>query len=185
MKREDIKAIIAKHIDDEEKAKEMLDSIMAENGKDIEKYKSEVSDLKKEIEEYKGTMNDLNSKISQVNDLSDSNDTLQAQLAEWQDRYDKLVEKNRADVQDRKIREAFAEVNCSDVDFAIYKIGRENFVFNERNELIGFNETIEDFKKSHDNFFGNSQKLNDPDKLKDPELGDKKAFEDACKALGW
>lgn len=189
MKRDELKTLLGSHIEDADTLKSVIDSVMSMNGKDIETYKAENEKLSTEINEYKNNVDELTKKLGDSDDVSKVNETLKSELETWKSKFDSLVEQNKAETRERKIKSALEQANCTDVDFALYKIGKDNFIFNNDNELIGFDDTIKEFKENHSNFFTNQKKSGspnpDPDSFKDDELADKKSFEDACKNLGW
>ena len=187
MKRDTLKEKLAM-IEDEQVKKEIIDFIMSEHGKDIEQYKQQVNELTETVGSYENNLADLNARIGEVDTLTEDKTKLSEELRAWQGKYNELINRNKVEAEDRAIVEALKKADCIDTDFAIYKIGRDNFHFNE-GKLIGFDDTISDFKSEHPTFFNTVKKAptqGDPSKDGVAGRDDEFAkFEQRCSELGW
>lgn len=187
MKRNEIKEKLTEFIEDESAVKGLLDYIFCENGKDIESYKSQINDLSAEIETHKSTLDDLNDKLSKSEKLTEENSGLKLDLENWANKYNDLMATRKTEKEDAIIRDKLSKDNCTDIDFAIYKIGRENFVFSSDGDLIGYDDTVKDFKTEHADFFATTKPIIDDPNTEPLNNGVNidLEFEKLCNGLGW
>lgn len=183
MKRNEMTSKLSEHIEDANVVKEIVDYIFSENGNDINKLKEEIKQKDDIITQHNEQIESLNKSIEEFEQGKADTDKLNKDLENWKTKYDDLIATNKRDKEDRQINEALKNANCTDVDFALYKIGRDNFHFDKDGSLIGFDETIKEFKDNHADFFSTSKKvIEEPNKNKPDDDYD---FEKAMSNLGW
>ncbi len=95
MKREFIKELLP------DISKEALDAIMAENGKDIEKYKGEASEAKTSAEQLKSQLTDRDTQLEELKKVDAAG--LQAKITELQTANTDAQKKHEADLKAAKL----------------------------------------------------------------------------------
>lgn len=182
MKRNEMTNKLSEHIEDANTVKEIVDYIFTENGNDINKLKEELKQKDDIINQHNEQIDSLNKSIEDFEKGKADTEKLNKDLETWKTKYDDLIATNKRDKEDRQINVALKKANCTDIDFAVYKIGRDNFHFDKEGSLIGFDETIKSFKDEHSDFFSTSKKVIEEPNNKPDDAYD---FEKAMSSLGW
>ncbi len=159
MKREIIEAQLKELGVAEEKIKNAVDKIMAENGKDVEAEKAKITAKENELTTANNTIKDLQETVKKF-DGKDP-DKLQQDLKDLQTKYDTDVatERKKAETLQKEygLKDALKNIGVLDPDYLIYKVGgTEKFAFNDKGEVVGLEETIMPYKESSPSLFAKS-----------------------------
>lgn len=162
MKREDIEKILKNVGIAEDKIKTTVDSIMAENGKDIEAEKTKTSAEIEKLNKANETIKGLQSGIKKFDGVDVEG--LKKSAKDWEDKYKTDIATEQAKSkkleQTYKLKEALAEVGATDPDYVIFKHGGvEKFTFNDDNRIIGLDDTIKAFKETNPTQFKDVQMM--------------------------
>ncbi len=156
MKREQIEKLLREAGVAEDKLKSTLDTVMDENGKDIEAEKTKITAKDGELIKANETIKGLQDDIKKFDGVDV--DKLKQSAQEWETKYntDIAAEKNKAENLERTytLKEALRGVGVTDPDYIIYKHGGiDKFAFNDEGKLIGLEETIKPYKESSPSLF--------------------------------
>ena len=112
--------------------KELIDTIMAEHGKQLTGLKEQVDDYKKEVESYKTQINDLNGKIEENNKSLENLQTLTNENKDL---------KNQIQMNGSNVKKEFMKFVTSEVSSKV-------------NDDTDFATALESYKKENPQFFG-------------------------------
>lgn len=115
--------------------KELIDTIMAEHGKQLTGLKEQVDDYKKEVESYKTQINDLNGKIEENNKSLENLQTITNENKEL---------KNQIQMNGSNVKKEFMKFVTSEVSSKV-------------NDETDFASALENYKKENPQFFGDTQ----------------------------
>lgn len=155
MKREQIKEILTKAGLAEDKAKETIDSIFAEHGKDIDAEKAKTTAKENELAAANQQIKDLNATIDSFGGQPPTE--LKTQLGNLQKKYDEDIaaeQKKYSDlVKSQSLKEALTGAGVTDPDYIIYKHGGvEKFAFAD-GKPVGIDETLKPYRESSPSLF--------------------------------
>lgn len=155
MKREQIKEILTKAGLAEDKAKEAIDSIFAEHGKDIDAEKAKATAKENELAAANQQIKDLNATIDSFGGQTPTE--LKTQLGNLQKKYDEDIaaeQKKYSDlVKTQSLKEALTGAGVTDPDYIIYKHGGvEKFAFAD-GKPVGIDETLKPYRESSPSLF--------------------------------
>lgn len=155
MKREQIKEILTKAGLAEDKAKETIDSIFAEHGKDIDAEKAKTTAKENELAAANQQIKDLNATIDSFGGQTPTE--LKTQLGNLQKKYDEDIaaeQKKYSDlVKTQSLKEALTGAGVTDPDYIIYKHGGvEKFAFAD-GKPVGIDETLKPYRESSPSLF--------------------------------
>ncbi len=141
--------------------KEVIDKIMAENGKDIESEKAKATSKESELNTANQTIKDLQDTIKKY----DGKDPvkLQNDLQELQTKYDSDVATERKKAENLQkeyaLKDGLKAAGVIDPDYLIYKHGGiEKFAFTTDGKPAGIEEVTKLYKESNPNIFEVQQK---------------------------
>lgn len=137
--------------------KEVIDKIMAEHGNGIESLKSS---HKAEMETANSTIAGLRADIKKFDGTNI--EALKKSAKDWEDKYksDIAAEKAKADkfVKEHALKDALKAAGVNDPDYLIYKHGGvDKFVFSDKNEVLGLEDTIKPYRKSSPSVFDKAE----------------------------
>lgn len=126
--------------------KELIDTIMAENGKSIQGLKEEITNLKTQID-------DANKEIQSYKEMDI--DSIKESASNWETKYNDLV-KEQEEAKNKSIREERTNAFFNDVKFAsesakagvIAEFNKKDFKYDEEsNKFLGASEWLNDLKE--------------------------------------
>lgn len=155
MKRETIKELLTNAGIAEDKTKEIIDAIFAENGKDIEAEKAKLTAKENELTAANNQIKTLNDTIQQFGGQTPTE--LKTQLGNLQKKYDDDIaaeQKKYTDlVKSQSLKEALTAAGVVDADYLIYKHGGiDKFAFSD-GKPIGIDDTLKPYKESSPSLF--------------------------------
>lgn len=157
MKREDIKSILEKAGVTDENMKDALDSIFAENGKDIEAERTKVTEAKdKELQTANDTIKNLQKTIKDFDGVDV--EKLKKDAADWKTKYDTDIkaaqDQTKKLAMEYALKDSLREAGVLDADYVIYKQGGlDGFTFDKEGKPVGITELVEPLKKSSPQLF--------------------------------
>ena len=141
--------------------KEQIDSIIDENGKDIENAKSEVTTVKSELEQVKTQLKEANVTIEGFKDY----DQVKSQVEEYKTKYEKSTLEYESRIADMQL--------SSSIDTAINSLGGRNTkaikalldiesLKNSKNRDADIKSAIEVCQKENSYLFGSDEPIKNP-----------------------
>lgn len=146
-----------KFLEDLGLTKEQIDSVMAENGKDIETEKEKVTATVAELEDIKNQLKEANSTITDLKKNNADNEALQTKVKEYED----TIKTQKADYEakvrnltlDSAIEKALSKAGAKHIDLLSTKIDREKLKIEEGGKVIGLDEQIASYKETYKDLF--------------------------------
>ena len=167
MKRETIEALLKDAGIAEDKMKTAVESIMAENGKDIEAEQARITAEKAKLTAANNTIRELQEAAKKF-DGKDP-DKLKADLEALQTKYNNDIaaeQKKASDVRKEfRLKESLREVGVVDAEYLIYKHGGvDKFAFNDDDEPIGVDDILKPYKEKSPHLFTAEEKTGETQK---------------------
>lgn len=144
-------------IEDEELRKELTDKIMDENGKQIEKHKTEVATIKNELKVKEGVIENLNAKIKENNEI----DIEAIKKESYETGFNKGNEELKIFKQEIALNEKLKSYNAKDIDIISKLLEQDKITYEEKDgkyEITGIDEQIEELKTSKSYLFESENK---------------------------
>lgn len=146
-----------KFLEDLGLTKEQIDSVMDENGKDIEAEKEKATTTTAELEDLKKQLKEANSTITDLKKSNADNEALQAKVKEYED----TIKTQKADYEakvrnltlDSAIEKALSNAGAKHVDLLSTKIDREKLKIETDGKVTGLDEQISAYKESYKDLF--------------------------------
>ena len=146
-----------KFLEDLGLTKEQIDSIMDENGRDIETEKEKGAATLAELEDVKNQLKEANSTITDLKKNNADNEALQAKVKEYED----TIKTQKADYEakvrnltlDSAIEKALSKAGAKHIDLLSTKIDREKLKIEEGGKVIGLDEQITSYKETYKDLF--------------------------------
>ena len=146
-----------KFLEDLGLTKEQIDSIMSENGKDIEAEKEKVTTITTELEDVKEQLKEANSTIEDLKKNNTDNEALQAKVKEYEDTINTQKAEYETKVRnltlDSAIEKALSNAGAKHAELLSTKIDREKLKIEEGGKVTGLDEQINSFKESYKDLF--------------------------------
>ncbi|MGN1029185.1 MAG: phage scaffolding protein [Bacilli bacterium] len=137
--------------------KEQIDSIMSENGKDIEAEKEKATTITTELEDVKEQLKEANSTIEDLKKNNIDNEALQAKVKEYEDTINTQKAEYETKVRDltldSAIEKALSNAGAKHAELLSTKIDREKLKIEEGGKVTGLDEQINSFKESYKDLF--------------------------------
>lgn len=141
--------------------KEQIDSIIDENGKDIENAKSEVTTVKSELEQVRTQLKEANITIEGFKDY----DQVKSQVEEYKTKYEKSTLEYESRIADMQL--------SSSIDTVINSLGGRNIkaikalldiesLKKSKNRDADIKSAIETCQKENSYLFGSDEPINNP-----------------------
>ena len=134
--------------------KEVVDKIMAENGKDIENAKANYDELKAELKTANATIADRDNQLKELKDSAKGNEDLTAKIAELEKQNKNEAKNHKAEIESLKIN------NAIDKALATFKaktpkavkamLDMENIKFDEDGNITGIDEQVKAIAEAED-----------------------------------
>ena len=146
-----------KFLEDLGLTKEQIDSVMAENGKDIEAEKEKAATTNAELEDVKNQLKEANSTITDLKKSNADNETLQTKVKEYED----TIKSQKADYEakvrnltlDSAIEKALSKANAKHSDLLSTKINKEKLVIGEDGKVTGLDDQLKELKETYKDLF--------------------------------
>lgn len=134
--------------------KEVVDKIMAENGKDIENAKANYDELKAELKTANATIADRDNQLKELKDSAKGNEDLTAKIAELEKQNKDEAKNHKAEIESLKIN------NAIDKALATFKaktpkavkamLDMENIKLDEDGNITGIDEQVKAIAEAED-----------------------------------
>lgn len=137
---------------DDTKKKEIIDSIMSENGKQIETHKTEVATIKNDLKVQENLVEELNKKIKENSEL-DIEALKQEQFDLGKAEGAKEVETFKKNIA---LEQALGNFKAKDIKLLSKLIDNEKIKYEEKDgnySVSGLQEQVDEIKKTHDYLF--------------------------------
>ncbi len=148
-----------KFLEDLGLTKEQIDSVMAENGRDIEAEKEKAQNSSNEIKNLKNQLEEANTTITDLKQNNADNEALQAKVTEYENtiatQKAEFEEKMKNITLDTAIEKALAKANAKHSDLLSVKIDKSKLVIEEGN-VKGLEEQIKALQETYKDLFGSS-----------------------------
>ncbi len=146
-----------KFLEDLGLTKEQIDSVMAENGKDIEAEKEKAATTTAELEDVKVQLKEANSTITNLKKNNTDNEALQTKVKEYED----AIKTQKADYEakvrnltlDSAIEKALSKANAKHSDLLSTKINKEKLVIGEDGKVTGLDDQLKELKETYKDLF--------------------------------
>ena len=146
-----------KFLEDLGLTKEQIDSVMAENGKDIEAEKEKAATTTAELEDVKVQLKEANSTITNLKKNNTDNEALQTKVKEYED----AIKTQKADYEakvrnltlDSAIEKALSKANAKHSDLLSAKINKEKLVIGEDGKVTGLDDQLKELKETYKDLF--------------------------------
>lgn len=142
--------------------KEVIDEILAENGRDIEKAKKDYETIKSQLEKANNTIKERDAQLEQLKNSPDNPETLKQQIQQLQDDNKAAKEAHEKELKELKVSNALekaltdAKAKNSKAVQALLELG-DDVELNEDGTIKGLDEKIKALKKS-DSYLFNEEK---------------------------
>ena len=141
-------------------AKDVIDKIMAENGKDVEAEKAKTTAKVNELSTANQTIKDLKDSVSKFDGVDVTK--LKQDVTDWETKYntDIATERAKADNLQKEygLKDALKSAGVSDPDYLIFKHGGvEKFAFSADGKPIGLEDITKPYRESSPHLFIDSK----------------------------
>lgn len=134
-------------------ADDVIDKIMAENGKDVQAEISKLSEKNKEIELVNSQLKEANKTIKSYKDMDI--DGIKQSATEWETKAKELEKEKTTLKNDYALKTAIDNANSIDSDLLMKIINKEELKFQD-DKIIGLDEQIASIKESKPYLFKSS-----------------------------
>ena len=134
-------------------ADELIEKIMAENGKDITKEQEKIGEKDKEIELINSQLKDANKTIKSYKDMDI--DGIKQSATDWETKAKQLEKEKTTLKNDYALKVAIDNANSIDGDLLLKIINKEDLKFQD-DKIIGLDEQIASIKESKPYLFKSS-----------------------------
>lgn len=150
--------------------KEVIDKIMAENGKDIEKHKGNSDKLTADFNAKDAEHKEALALIEKLKGENAGNEKLQASVKDYETKVAALTEENERLKIDKAVEIALLEnkAKAGDIDYLMFKIKAEHkdLALDENGKVKGIDDIISGAKTAYaGNFETVAKKTYEPNKL--------------------
>ena len=149
---------------------EVIDKIMAENGKDIEAHKGNNDRLTADLDTKTKEHNEALALIEQLKGENAGNEKLQNSIKDYEAKIATLTAENEQLKVDKAVEVALLGSNAkaSDIDYLMFKLKQDHkeITLDENGKVKGIDDIISGLKTSYaNNFESVSKKAYEPNKL--------------------
>lgn len=145
-----------KFLEDLGLTKEQIDSVMDENGRDIEAEKEKSNTTTTELEDIKIQLKEANSTITELKKNNGDNEVLQTKVKEYED----TIKTQKADYEakvrnltlDSAIEKALTNAKAKHSDLLATKIDRDKLVITD-DKITGLDEQLKGLKDTYKDLF--------------------------------
>lgn len=173
---------------DETILKEIIDTIMNENGKGINESKTKIDDLTSQLDLKTKESEEANKLIAELKKSNQGNEELQKSISTYEAENAKLKAENEQLKLDNAIKVELlsAKAKGDDLDYLMFKIKQNNekLSLTENGELKGFD--VEEIKTAYpSNFEVETKKVVDVNNLPKIETGDNTITKEQFDKMGY
>lgn len=140
-----------KTLEDMGLSKEQIDSIMDENGKDINKAKGDLDSAKAELKQAKDQLKDRDKQLEDLKKVSGDTEELQKQITDLQEQNKQKDLEHQEEIKnlrlDAAIREAIGD-SAQDADLVSGLIDRSKLLLADDGKVTGLDEQVKTLKES-------------------------------------
>lgn len=149
---------------------EVIDKIMAENGKDIEAHKGNSEKLTADLDAKTKEHNEALALIEQLKGENAGNEKLQSSIKDYETNMAALKAENEQLKIDKAVEVALLanKAKASDIDYLMYKLKQEHkeIALDENDKVKGIDDIINGLKTAYaNNFESVTKKAYEPNKL--------------------
>ena len=134
---------------------EVIDKIMAENGRDIEQYKNQVNALTTEKNQLTTQITEANKTIQSFKDIDV--DKLKASVTEWEDKYNKAVQDSANEIKQIKFNTSLNEVlrtaKAKNNKAVRALLDESKITLNDDGTFLGLKEQLDSIQKENSYLF--------------------------------
>ena len=162
-------------------SKEVIDQVMDENGKDINKTKGDYEDVKAQLETANNTIKERDTQIEGLKKVD--GEALQAEITKLQNENKDAASKYENDLKELKLNNAIKLAINDKVfneDMAANLFDKSKLVLGDDGKVIGIDEQLENIKKDNA-FLFKTGKIEQPYNPTGGEPPKKMSLEDAMK----
>lgn len=139
-----------KFLEDLGLTRELVDSIMTENGRDIEAAKSDYETLKQQLEAQAAQMAERDAQLETLKKSAGDNEALTKQIADLQAENTAAKEKYESDMKELKIITAIKLAvgeSAQDADLVAGLFDKSKLILSEDGKVTGLEEQLKSLKK--------------------------------------
>lgn len=132
--------------------KEVIDEIMSENGKDINKTKADYEEIKSQLDTANGAIKERDKQLKTLKDSAGDNEELQKQITELQATNKEAATKYANDLKELKLNNAIKLAINDKVhneDMAASLFDKSKLILSDDGKVIGIEEQLENIKKDN------------------------------------
>lgn len=140
-----------KFLEDLGLTKEQVDSIMAENGKDINEAKGDVESIKSELKTAKDTIQERDTQLEGLKKSAGDNEELKKQIETLQNENKTTKEKYEADLKELQITNAIKLAiadKAQDVDLVAGLFDKSKLILGDDGKVTGLEEQLKGIQES-------------------------------------
>lgn len=140
-----------KFLEDLGLTKEQVDSIMAENGKDINEAKGDVESIKAELKTAKDTIQERDTQLEGLKKSAGDNEELKKQIETLQNENKTTKEKYEADLKELQITNAIKLAiadKAQDVDLVAGLFDKSKLILGDDGKVTGLEEQLKGIQES-------------------------------------
>ena len=140
-----------KFLEDLGLTKEQVDSIMAENGKDINEAKGDVESIKAELKTAKDTIQERDTQLEGLKKSAGDNEELKKQIVTLQNENKTTKEKYEADLKELQITNAIKLAiadKAQDVDLVAGLFDKSKLILGDDGKVTGLEEQLKGIQES-------------------------------------
>lgn len=157
---------------------DVIDKIMAENGKDIEAHKGNSDRLTADLDAKTKEHSEALALIEQLKGENAGNEKLQSSIKDYETKLAQLAAENEQLKIDKAVEVALLEnkAKASDIDYLMFKLKQDNkeIKLDENGKVKGIDDIVGGLKTAYaNNFEGASKKIIEPNKLPQGEKVEK------------
>lgn len=152
--------------------KDVIDKVMAENGKDINAEKAKTTAVNEELTKAKEESKTAQETIKDLKKNNANNEALQAKVTEYETKTKNLEAEYKEKIKnmtlDGAISKALTGANAKHSDLLSSKIDRTKLQINDDGSVTGLNEQVEGLKTNYKDLFETVLKGKEPDNKGNP-----------------
>jgi DNA repair exonuclease SbcCD ATPase subunit len=140
-----------KFLEDMGLTKEQVDSIMSENGNDIEGAKGNLEQVKTELSQTKAQLTERDTQLEELKKSSGDNADLKNQIETLQEENEKVKQEKESEIKELKLSVAIKQAlgdTVQDSDLVTGLLDRSKLILGDDEKVTGLDEQIKTIKES-------------------------------------